>query len=101
MPSLNNRTTTDSYEDATLNAPNSTSFTVQVSNAAITYQISPRRTGVSSLPGGESWEPPEGVFLLPGYWNFTANDFGGAPTANGLRCASAVSGVPAQVTISA
>ncbi len=101
MPALNNKATTDRYDDTVLHAPNSASFTLQVNNAAVYYQLAVKRHGVASALGAESWEPPEGVFLSPGFWNFGAADFGGAAAANGIRVQSAVPGAPAQVTISA
>lgn len=119
MSAINNVTTSDGYTPAaTLNCPPTRSLTVQVSNAAVYYQLllsygqpvtDPRgiagphsayynRPG-DSLTGASVAGSTEEIMLLPGFWTFGENDFGDAWCV-GIQLRSFASGNPAQVSAS-
>lgn len=92
MYALNNVTTTDEYTDNSLECPGSTELDITVGNAAVLIQYAFRIRGYTGA--APAWAPAEGVFFAPGFFIRGRN-------VEGVRIKSAVSGVPAQVTIEA
>lgn len=92
MYALNNATTTDDYEDNTLECPGSTEIDLTVSNAAVLIQYAFRMHGFTST--SLVWSPPNGVFFATGFFIRGRN-------VDGIRIKSAVPGTPAQVTVEA
>lgn len=95
MP-INARTTTTNYDACRLDKPNAKSFTVQVGNQTVSYQLN-----VPPFGNGESWVPVGGAQLVPGLWTFTSDDWvEHGPICNGIRFAAVDPASPAVVTAS-
>lgn len=92
MYALNNVTTTDSFEDNTLECPGSSEIDLTVANAAVLVQYAYRMQGYTGA--APVWTPPEGVFFVPGFFIRGRN-------VEAVRVKSAVVGIPAQVTVEA
>jgi len=96
MP-LNSRATTSLPDDTRLDKSNARTFTVQVANQAVYYQVN-----VPPFGRGEQWSPSPGAILYPGIWNFTDSDWYeyGVTVAQGIRFYSVTPGNPAVITAS-
>jgi hypothetical protein len=102
VPRLNNVQTADAYTDAlTVQFPFPRgSFSVQVTNAAVYYQVSAVAPPLSPK-SHSNWEPGE-HFSLPAFLSFrdpTAEGFPAQSVFTGIRIRSAVTGTPARITI--
>lgn len=95
MP-LNNKSTTLLFSDTVFTKKDAATFTVQVANQTVKYQLN-----VPPFGNGENWVPVGGINLLPGFWNFSATDFTeyGAQVAQGIRFASLTATDPAIVSV--
>lgn len=96
MP-LNARITTASYEGARLDKPRARSFTVQVGNQSVYYQVNAPPFGT-----GENWVPGEGNILFPGFWTFGPEDWAeyGVVNVQGIRFKAVDIATPGIVTVS-
>lgn len=91
MAALNNVTTEDDYSDATtLRAENAVRVNLDISNAAIYYQLSRPVSGLRA--GADTWGSE--IFAAPTFQSLDRR-------TNAIRVRSAVSAEPAQVTIDA
>jgi len=96
MP-LNTVSTTDNYDSTVLPKSRASRFFVQVGNQSVLVQLN-----VPTFGQGDSWMPPEGIELRPGYFTFDEKDFQnyGSDTAEGIRFKSRVSGKPSVISVS-
>lgn len=94
---INTRTTTSDPEVARLNKSNAVTFTVQVANQSVLYEINTAKYG-----RGENWVPVGGAILVPGLWTFTQVDWQeyGVDVVQGIRFRSAVTTDPGVVSVS-
>lgn len=93
---INARTTTANYDACRLDKPNAKSFTVQVGNQTVSYQLN-----VPTFGNGESWVPIGGAQLVPGLWTFDPSDWQEwGPQCNGIRLAAVNPATPGIVTVS-
>ena len=93
---INARTTTANYDACRLDKPNAKSFTVQVANQTVSYQLNCPPFG-----NGENWVPIGGAQLVPGLWNFDPTDWAEySQTCNGIRIAAVDPADPGVVTVS-
>lgn len=96
MAALNNAITADDYSSAaTLEFQPARVITVQIANAGVMYQLS---LSYGTQVANQQWQ--EERFLQPGFWNFDPEDFNGGQ-CTGIRFRSAVTSLPASVTVSA
>jgi hypothetical protein len=94
---LNFITTTTNADQTRLDKANAVSFTVQVANQSVYYEIN-----ASPFGRGENWVPLGGALLGPGFWTFSPADWAeyGVQTVQGIRFRSVVSTDPGVVTAS-
>lgn len=96
MP-INSRTTTADPNACRLDKANAISFTLQVTNQSILYELN-----VAAFGRGENWVPNGGAILLPGFWTFNADDWAeyGVARVQGIRCRAVAIATPGIVSIS-
>lgn len=84
--------TTARFTDAEYRKPNARTFTVQVGNQTVLYQV--------NLGHSDEWMPSGGIELRPGYWNFDSRDWQGYGTdmVQGIRFAALSPADPGTVT---